>query len=38
MLFLLVLVVNVDRKYYLYNQIFVVPVIGMLRFARYDKC
>ena len=38
MLFLLVLVVNVDRKYYLYNQIFVVPVIEILRFARYDKC
>ena len=37
MLFLFATVVYVGENSYLYNQIFVVPVIGILRFAQYGK-
>ena len=37
MLFLLLAVAYVGRKHYLYNQIFAVRVIEILRFAQYDK-
>ena len=37
MLFLWVAVADIDGKYYLYNRIFAVRVIEILRFAQYDK-